>query len=61
MANRSGSQAVHFKKISGFPEQYSIAANILSGPGCHYPYRRFMWGRAAIALELEKSIDYEGL
>ncbi len=61
MANRSGAQAVHFKKINGFPEQYSIAANVFSGPGCHYPYKRSTWGRVAIALELEKGIDYEGL
>lgn len=61
MANRSGAQAVHFKNIIGFSEQYTIAANIFSGPGCHYPYKRSTWGRVAIALELEKSIDYESL
>ena len=61
MANRAGAQAVHFKKIKGFPEGYSIAANLLSGPGHHILYRRAMWGRVASALELEKGIDYEGL
>ncbi|MDY6972391.1 MAG: UbiD family decarboxylase [Thermodesulfobacteriota bacterium] len=61
MANRTGAQAVHFKKIKGFSDEYSVAANIFSGPGSHYPYKRSTWGRVAIGLELEKGIDYEGL
>ena len=61
MANRSGTQAIHFTKVEEYPEGYSLAANILSGPGHHYPYKRTMWGRIAIALGIDPKIDYESL
>jgi len=59
MANRTGAQAIHFKKIKGYPEKYTIAANLLSGPGHHYSYKRTLWGRMAIAMGLDPKIDYE--
>jgi len=61
MSNRSGAQAIHFRKISGYPSSYSIAANLLSGPGHHYYYRRKMWVRMAIGLGIDPEINYEEL
>ena len=37
MSNRTGAQAIHFKKIKGYPEGYSIATNLFTGPD-HYFY-----------------------
>ncbi len=59
MSNRTGAQAVHFKKVTGYPEGYTLAANLFAGPGHHYDYKRRMWGRIAIGLGLDPKIDYE--
>ena len=59
MANRTGSQAIHFKKIKGYPEEYSVVANLFSGPGHNYPHKRTTWGRMAIAMEMDPDIEYE--
>jgi len=61
MSNRTGAQAIHFKKIAGYPEGYSIAANLFSGPGHYYEYKRTMWGRFAIGLGIDPKMDYESL
>jgi len=59
MSNRTGAQAIHFKKIADYPEGFTLAANLFSGPGHYYDYKRTMWGRVAIGLGLDPKIGYE--
>lgn len=59
MSNRTGAQAIHFKMIKGYPEGYTLAANLFAGPGHHYDYKRKMWGRIAIGLGLDPKMEYE--
>lgn len=61
MSNRAGAQAIQFKKIHAYPKAYSLAANLLSGPGHHYFYKRKMWARVAMGLEIDPGINYEEL
>ena len=63
MSNRAGAQAVHFKSITGCPKDFSIAANLLSGPQLWYQFDdlRSPWGRIAIGLGLDPKIRYEEL
>ncbi len=61
MSNRTGGQAIHFKKLKGYPEEFSVVTNILSGPGHNYPHKRTMWGRMALALEMDPDIEYESM
>lgn len=61
MSNRTGGQAAHFKKVRGYPEEYSIAVNLLSGPGHNYPHKRTTWGRMAIAMEMDPDVEYESM
>lgn len=61
MSNRTGAQAIHFKKLKDYPADYTVAANLLSGQGHSYPYDRTMWGRIAIAMGLDPKIEYEAL
>jgi len=61
MSNRTGAQAIHFKNVAEYPEGYTLAANLFSGPGHYYEYERTMWGRIAIALDLDPKIEYEEL
>ena len=59
MSNRTGAQAIHFKKVRDYPEGFTLAANLFSGPGHYYDYKRTMWGRIAIGLGLDPKIEYE--
>jgi len=60
MSNRTGAQAIHFTKVAGYPKGYTLAANLFAGPGhLYYLYKRWMWSRIAISLELDPRIDYE--
>jgi 4-hydroxy-3-polyprenylbenzoate decarboxylase len=61
MSNRTGAQAVHFKKLRGYSADYTVAANLFSGQGYTYLYDRTMWGRIAIGMEVDPKIDYETL
>ncbi|HLA05500.1 MAG TPA: hypothetical protein VJZ16_05920, partial [Syntrophales bacterium] len=63
MSNRAGAQAVHFKSIAGCLKDFSIAANLLSGPQLWYQFDdlRSPWGRIAIGLGLDPKIRYEEL
>ncbi len=61
MANRVGGQAIHFKKIRGYSERYTLAGSLLTGPGTFYPHKRSPWGRFALSLDLEPKIGYEDL
>jgi 4-hydroxy-3-polyprenylbenzoate decarboxylase len=61
MSNRAGAQAIHFKKVADYPEGFTLAANLFSGPGHYYDYKRTMWGRIAIGLGLDPKIEYEDL
>jgi len=61
MSNRTGAQAIHFKRVAEYPEGYTLAANLFSGPGHYYEYKRTMWGRIAIGLGLDPKIEYEEL
>ena len=60
MSNRAGAQAIHFKKIQGYPEGYTIATNLLSGPGHYYYFfKRRAWRRMAVGMETDPETDYE--
>lgn len=63
MSNRTGAQAIHFKKIAGYSENFSITTNLLSGPQFWYQFdeQRSPWGRIAIGLGFEPKIRYEEL
>jgi UbiD family decarboxylase len=61
MSNRTGAQAIHFKKVAEYPAGYALAANLFSGPGHYYDHKRAMWGRIAIGLGLSPKIEYEEL
>ena len=62
MSARAGAQAIHFTKVAGYPAGYTLAANLLAGPGHYYwPQKRWMWSRIATGLELDPKIEYEGL
>jgi len=61
MSNRTGAQAIHFKNVADYPDGYTLAANLFSGPGHYYDYKRTMWGRIAIGLGLDPKIEYEDL
>lgn len=61
MSNRTGGQAIHFKNLKGYPEEFSIVTNILTGPGHNYPHKRTMWGRMALAMEMDPNIEYESM
>ena len=61
MSNRNGAQAIHFKNIKGYPKNYTVAANLLSGPGVSYPHKRTMWGRMAIAMGMDPHAEYESM
>lgn len=63
MSCRSGAQAIHFSNVKGYAPDYSLAANLFTGPGNHYYfyYKRALWGRIAIALGLDPKIEYETL
>ena len=58
MSNRLGDKAIHYKNIKGYPEGYSMATSLLSGPGTLYTRERLPWTRQAIALELEHNLAY---
>jgi len=58
MSNRLGDKAIHFKKIKGYPEGYSMATSLLTGPGTLYTRDRLPWTRQAIAMELDRSLAY---
>ena len=59
MSNRTGAQAIHFKKIAGYPSGFSIVSNLFSGQGHTFDYSRQMWGRIAIAIGVDPEVDYE--
>ena len=62
MSARTGAQAIHFTKVAGYPAGYTLAANLLAGPGHHYPVqRRWTWSRIALGLELDPRVEYEML
>lgn len=50
-----GAPAVHFKKVRGYPEGYSLAGALI-GRG-----RRGTWSKMAVALELPPEISYKEL
>ncbi len=62
MVNRVGGPAVHFKRIKGYPEGYTLLGSLYTGPGTLFPGRkRNFYTRIAIGLELDKDIGYEDL
>ena len=61
MSNRAGGQAIHFTKLTGYPEGCTLASNLFGGPGTFYEHKRTTWGRLAIGLGLDPKIDYEAL
>lgn len=61
MSNRVGDKAPWFKKIKGYPEGYTMAGSLLTGPGTMYRHERWMWGRIALALEMDKNVGWEAL
>ncbi len=63
MSNRTGAQAILFKKISGYPETFSLATNLFSGPPLWYQFDdpRSPWGRIATGLGLDPKVRYEEL
>jgi 4-hydroxy-3-polyprenylbenzoate decarboxylase len=61
MTNRVGGPAVHFRKVRGYPEGYTLAGSLFTGPGTANPHPRTPWTRLAIALGLDKNIGYEEL
>lgn len=62
MTNRVGGPALWFTNVADYPS-CSLVGSILTGPGTLYssPEGRNPWGRLAIALGLNKNIDYESL
>ena len=63
MSSRTGAQAIHFKKITGYSEDFSIATNLFSGPPLWYQFDdvRSPWGRLAIGLGFDPQTRYEEL
>ncbi len=61
MSNRVGGQAIHFNNIVGYPQGYSLAANLLTGPPLFYEHKRSTWGRLATALGLDSKTNYDDL
>lgn len=60
MSQRTGGPAVQFNKVKGY-EDGKLVGSLFAGPGFMYwpQVERLMHGRIALALGLEKDMDYE--
>ncbi len=63
MSQRVWGGAVHFKRIKGYPEGYSLAGGILAGSPMmtHLPIKIKAWSRIALSMELSPDVSYEEL
>jgi phenacrylate decarboxylase len=50
--------ALHFKKIKGYPDGYSMAGGLFTGPGNLYLESFKYWTRSCIAMDLDPETDY---
>lgn len=62
MNNRVGGPAIHFKNVVGYSGT-SLVSNLFSAPGSLFwqPGQNHPWSKLAIALRLDKHIEYEPL
>jgi len=51
--------ALHFQNINGYPEGYSLAGGLFSGPGNLYLEKFKYWTRVCIAMGLDTETTYE--
>lgn len=58
-SNEEGGPAFHFTKIKDYPEGYSLAGSLFTGPGASKLMKTFPWSRQAVALGLSPFIHYE--
>jgi 4-hydroxy-3-polyprenylbenzoate decarboxylase len=59
MSNRVGGPSVHFQRVKGYPEGYTMAGSLFTGPA-NVQYKPVKpWGRQAVALGLGADTDYE--
>jgi len=59
MSNRTGGPAIHFKKVKGYPDGYSLAGSLFAGPSNVKFLPERPWSRQALALDLAADTDYE--
>lgn len=63
MGCRAGAQAMHFKKLLGYPKGYSLATNLFAGPPMHHPLpaKRTTQTRFLTSLGIDPTTPYEGV
>lgn len=50
--------ALHFKKVKGYPDGFSLAGGLFTGPTNLYLEKTKYWYRVAIAMGLETPLGY---
>lgn len=59
MSNRVGGPAIHFAKVKGYDDSYTLAGSLFAGPDLVSGKKRRPWSRMAAALDLDPGIGFE--